>query len=152
MAKPRTLSFGKFTISISGGDSPDNWIAPCGFTQKALSIDSETSDFNLVDCDSPEAPAWVTRAVTALSASVTGQGVMAMASLATWRNWALSGLEKNIRVTIDDTLANGGGYWQGPAILQTLGNSVALGSDGNKTQQSVSMVSSGEWTWTDAAA
>lgn len=151
MAQPRTLSFGNFRVYLGDGTSPEVFTAPCGFTQKSLTIDSATSDFQVPDCDSPEAPAWTTRAVTALSAAVSGSGVLAMASLDEWRNWALSGLEKNIRVEFNDTGANGGGYYQGPAILTSLGHAVALGSDGNKAQLNVQIASSGAWAWTDAA-
>lgn len=151
MAKPRTLSFGSFKVYLGDGASPEVFTAPCGFTQKALTIEATVSDTTVPDCDDPEAAAWTERGVTALSATVTGSGVMAMASVETWREWMLSAASKNVRVEFDDTGANGGGYYQGPAVLQSLGHTVALGSDGNKAQLAVNIVSDGEWTWTDAA-
>lgn len=152
MPKPRTLSFGNFKIWISDQNSPGLFTAPCGFTQKALNITASVTDTTVPDCDDPEAPAWTERGVTALSAEVTGQGVMAMASLELWRDWMLAAEARVVRVEFDDALANGGGYYQGSAILQSLGHNVALDSEGRKTQLSVSLVSDGEWTWTDAAA
>jgi hypothetical protein len=152
MAQPRTLGFGSFKVYLGDGASPEQFTAPCGFIQKALTLDSDVSDFNVPDCDDPEAAAWKSRAITAHSASVTGSGVMAMASLDEWRTWKLASESKNIRVEFDDTLANGGGYFEGAAILQSLGFSVALGSDGNKTQQQVNIVSDGEWSWVPAEA
>jgi hypothetical protein len=152
MAKPLTLSFSNFVIYVGNNDSPGVFTAPCGFTQKALTITADTSDTTVPDCDTPEAPAWTERGVNALSAEVNGSGVMAMASLTTWRSWMLAADARTVRVVFDETLANGGGYYEGDAIVQSLGHSVALGSDGNKTQLAVNLVSSGEWTWTDAAA
>lgn len=151
MAKPLTLSFANFKIWLNDSNSPGVFTAPCGFTQKSLTIDAATSDATVPDCDDQEAPAWTERAVTALSATVNGQGVMAMASLTLWREWMLAAESRIVRVEFDDTGANGGGYYQGNAILQSLGQSVALGSDGNKTQLAVNLVSDGEWTWTDAS-
>lgn len=152
MAKPRTLTFSNFKVWIADSASPGVFTAPCGFNQKALNLTAETSDTNVPDCDDPEAPAWTERGVTALSAEVTGQGVMAMGSLEAWREWFLAAESRMVRVEFDDTLANGGGYYQGLAIVTNLGHAVALGSDGNKAQLSVTLVSDGEWTWTDAAA
>lgn len=149
--KPRTLSFANFKIWLNDSNSPGVFTAPCGFTQKALTIDATTSDTTVPDCDSPESPAWTERGVTALSATVTGQGVMAMASLEVWREWMLAAESRIVRVEFDDSGTNGGGYYQGSAILQSLGHSVALGSDGNKAQLAINLVSDGEWTWTDAA-
>jgi hypothetical protein len=151
MAQPRTLSFGNFKVYIGSNDSPGTYTAPCGFNQKALTIEAETSDTTVPDCDDPEAISWTERGVTALSATVNGSGVMAMASLELWRTWMLAGTPRTVRVEFDDTGANGGGYYEGDAILQSLGHSVALGSDGNKTQLAVNIVSSGAWTWTAAA-
>lgn len=151
MAQPRTLSFRNFKIYISDTDSPGVYTAPCGFNQKALTITADTSDVNVPDCDNPEDPAWVERAVTALSAVVNGSGVMAMASLATWRAWMLAATARTVRVQFDDTGANGGGYYEGDAILQELGHAVQLGADGNKAQLNVNIISTGEWAWTSAS-
>lgn len=151
MAAPLTLSFSNFRVYISDTDSPGVYTAPCGFTQKSLVIDAETSDTNVPDCDSPEAAAWTERAVTALSATINGSGVMAMASLALWRNWALAATARTVRVEFNETGANGGGYYEGDAILQSLGHAVTLGSDGGKVQLNVNMISTGAWTWTAAA-
>lgn len=150
MAKPTTLSFGNFKIWVADGDSPGSFIAPCGFTQKSLTMEADVSDGTVPDCDDPEAPAWKDRAVTALSATVAGQGVMAMESLATWRGRMLAGASFAVRVEFDAGVPNGGGYFSGNAILQNLGHSVQLGSDGNKAQLNVNLVSDGEWIWTAA--
>lgn len=152
MAKPITLAFSKFKIWVEDPDHPGQFVAPCGFTQKALNLQAETSDTNVPDCDDPEAPAWKERAISALSGQVTGSGVMAMGVYAFYRRWFLGAKSRRIRVEFDDVRANGGGYYEGYAILSNLGHSVQLQSDGNKTQQQMTLDNDGEWAWVDAAA
>jgi hypothetical protein len=141
MTQPTTLPFSAMLVYIGSSDSPGTYTAPCGFNQKSLNIDNETSDTTVPDCDNPEDPAWTQRSVTARSATVTGSGVLATESYATWQGWGAD--VKQVRVVL-----TGLGYWEGDAILQSLGHAVALGSDGNLIQLSVNIISTGEWTWT----
>src|SRR5690349_17841274 len=121
MAKPTTLAFGSFLVYINTADSPDTFVAPCGFTQKALTLSAATSETTVPDCDDPTAPAWTERAVSALSAQITGQGVMALESLDEWREWYESADQRLVRIEFDTTLALNGGYYEGYAILTNLG-------------------------------
>ena len=144
MAQPATTSFGRFLVELGDGATPtEGFTSPCGFTNKGFELTAAVSEINVPDCDNPEAPAWVQRGVTSYSAQITGSGVMALGSAKTWRDWFLSGVTKNVRVHINESAANNGGYYQFPALLTTLGASVALGSDGNKVQQSVTIQSGG---------
>jgi hypothetical protein len=145
LAKPTTDSFANFKIYVESADSPGVFVAPCGFVNKSLTLTSASSTSILPDCEDPEAPAWEAAAVTALSAAVNGSGVMAEESYETWRAWWASGAAKTIRV--EKSL----GYWEGSAIVNELGESVALGSEGNRIQLAVSLRNDGEWAWTPAA-
>lgn len=148
MAKPRTLPFGDFVIFIGDGASPENFAAPCGFTKEALKLSSQTSSIVVPDCDDPDAAAWEEKSVSSLSAQVTGSGVLAMAALATWRAKYLAGQSFTIRMMFDDTGANGGGYFQGAAILTDLSFDSDRTANGGRTQISVTLDNDGEWTWT----
>lgn len=148
MAKPTTSNFSSFKVYLGDGASPEQFAAPCGFTQKALNLSSASSETLVPDCDDPEAPAWTEREVSSLSAQVSGQGVMARESRDAWREWWESGLPKTIRVQFDDAT---GGYYEGPAILSALGFSTALNQDGNKIQQQVTIDNASAWLWTPAA-
>lgn len=147
MAKPRTLGFGDFKIYVGDGASPETFSAPCGFKQKSLQFSANASGVIVPDCADEEAVAWEEKAVGSLSAQVTGQGVHAQTASDVWRTWMLSGLPRNIRIVFDDTLANGGGYYYGRAILTTLGYATSLGSDANKVQRNVVIDNDGEWQW-----
>jgi hypothetical protein len=151
VAKPRTLPFGNFKVYLGDGATPEVFSLPCGFTKESLKISNASSSTVVPDCDDPMAAAWEERAVSAISAQVSGSGVLAMAALATWRAWALSGQSKNIRVMFDDTGANGGGYFQGAAILSDWSSDADRTANGGRTQISVTIDNDGEWTWIDNA-
>lgn len=142
MARPTTIKGSKFLIQIE--DTPGVYVAPCALTSKSIDFSAESNDFNVPDCDDPDAPTWTERVVSALSASVSGSGTLAMESLATWREWYRSGLEKNIRVKLDHA---SGGYFAMSAILTgfNLG-----GNQGELATIEVTIASNGEVTWTDA--
>jgi hypothetical protein len=84
MAPPITARFGKFRVLIGDGADPIVYTAPCGFTSKSLTLTKDLTDVNLPDCDDPDAVAWVGRDASSLSASVSGEGVMASQSVETW--------------------------------------------------------------------
>lgn len=151
MAKPRTLPFGNFKVYLGDGGGPETFSVPCGFTKDSLKLASQTSSTVVPDCDDPDAAAWEEKAVSSLSAQVQGSGVLAMAALATWRAWFLSAASKNVRIMFDDTGANGGGYFQGAAILTDLSFDADRTANGGRTQISVTIDNDGEWTWVDNA-
>lgn len=141
MAAPTTDSFANFKIWIGSSDSPGTYVAPCGFTNKALQLDADASATTTPDCDDPEAVAWEQASITVKRATVSASGVMAEESYETWRDWWDSGEERMIRV--EKRL----GYWQGLAICTSLGETVALGQEGNKIQLAVGVRNAADWTW-----
>lgn len=149
---PTTLGFSNFAVWINTANSPDTFVRPCGFTSKALTLSAATSEANLPTCPETDDPSWVVREVASLSGQITGSGVMALESLDEWREWFESGDVRPIRIVFDTTLANNGGYYEGDAILSSLGFSAAKQQDGNKVQLAVTIDSAGAWTWYDAAA
>lgn len=148
MAQPTTRKFGQIKVYVGDGATPEVFATPCGFTEKALTISKDMVDTTIPDCDDPDAAAWTGRDVRAISVEVTGSGVMAIESLATWRTWAMSDDPKNIRVEVSGTGAQGGGYWAGSAHLTDFELSVSLGE---KAQVSVTLANDGVFTWTAAA-
>lgn len=149
MAKPTTTTFGHILIYVGDGATPEVFTAPCGLTSKSLEVKSDTSSTALPDCDDPDAPAWNDTATKALSANVSGEGILAMESLSLWRKWVMGGASKNVRVVVNETLAKGGGMWSGAAVL----TSFKVSADtGEKPKVSINIESDGQWIWTDAGA
>lgn len=142
MAKPNTKSFKDFIVEVQTGTSPVAWTAPCGFNSKSLQMNASTSSASVPDCDDPEAPAWDEVGVDSLSGQIQGGGVMATENSEMWDEWFDSADAKTIRIRTP-----GVGYRTGLGLLTSLGDSVALKSDGNLIQRSVTIISSGPWPW-----
>lgn len=148
MAKPVTMKGSHLLILLGDGGSPETFASPCGLTTKALNIEATANEFNVPDCADPDAPSWTERIISALSAAVPGNGVVSMADYADWRTWMLSGLERNIQVSMNESLALGGGYYEFSAVLTTFNTS---GNDGELAQLEVAIQSNGPVAWVDAA-
>lgn len=144
MTKPTTKSFSDFKIYLGDGASPEQFSQPCGFVSKSLTLTAADSETIIPDCDNPEDPAWTEAGITAKSARVNGNGVMAAESHGTWVAFWDDGVAKNIRVE------NGLGYWEGPALCLELGETVQLNADGSVIQLAVSMRNASAWTWVPA--
>jgi hypothetical protein len=84
MAQPSTARFGKFRILLGSGTGPITYAAPCGFTSKSLTLTKDLTDVTIPDCDDPDAVSWIGRDASTLSASVSGEGVLASESVETW--------------------------------------------------------------------
>lgn len=149
MAQPTTVNGSKLLIMLGDGNSPETFSAPCGLTTKGINFAASVNEFNVPDCADPDAPMWTERVVAALSAGVNGSGVMAMESYDEWRTWFLSGLPKNIHVSINEPLAVGGGYYSLRALLTGFNTT---GNQGEKINLEVTIQSDGEVTWVPAAS
>lgn len=84
MAQPTTARFGKFKVYLGDASSPIVYTSPCGFTSKSLTLTKNLNEVNIPDCDDPDAVAWVGRDAQSLSASVSGEGVLASESVEDW--------------------------------------------------------------------
>lgn len=84
MAQATTTRFGKFRVMLSDGGSPAQFASPCGFTSKSLTLTKNLSEVNIPDCDDPDAVAWSGRDAQSLSASISGEGVLASESVEAW--------------------------------------------------------------------
>lgn len=150
MAAPTTYKFGKMLVYLEDRVTPNTYIAPCGFAEKTFEISKELSDTTIPDCDDPDAPAWTGREVRALSWSVSGSGVLAKEAFEEWRTFAQSSGSRKVRVLIaQDTTApytaGDGGYWTGPAHLESFQITANLGE---KVQIAVTLQGDGETVWT----
>ncbi|MGW9822288.1 tail tube protein [Methylorubrum extorquens] len=149
--RPRTRRFGDFRVYINTGtDTSPVFEMPCGFLSKSLELSATTGETDVPDCDDPDGAVWTERDTRSRSARVSGQGVLAMESYEEWRAFYLSPASRLVRVEFNDTAANGGGHWQGRAILTTMTH--GSGNRGEKLTLNVDMSSDGEWAWTPATA
>lgn len=148
MARPTTYSAKKLLIQLGNGATPEVFSAPCGLTTRGINMSKETNDVTVPDCDDPDLPSWTERDVLSLSGEISGSGILAAEAFATWRNAFLSTNAVNCRIKIDETGANGGGYFYGAFHLTAFN---VTGEIGNKIQIEVTFTSDGEILWQAAA-
>jgi len=148
MAAPKTLRFSKFVIQIEDPADPGEWIAPIAFTQKGLEFSAAIATQTIPDED-PDAAPWEEGEVTALSMRLTSSGILALTNLALYRGLFFAAEPFNARVKVDETLANGGGYYGGKLLLSGFNQT---GQFKQKAEVAVSGQGTGAWTWTPAAA
>lgn len=140
MAKPTTVRFGRFLIKLATVAAPTVFVAPCGFTSKSLVLSKNLEEITIPDCDNPDDPAWVGRDVSSLSASVSGDGVLAEESVEVW----LNAFNSTVPVPVEIELLLSGGAsvtWTGNMHLANL---TVGGEQGGRVTISVEMQSDGE--------
>lgn len=139
---PTTKTFSNFIVEVEFATGV--WSAPCGFNSKSSNMSLSTSSASVPSCNNPEAAAWDVKGGDSLSGQIQGAGVMAAEDSTKWEKWFDTGGPKNIRKRYP-----GLGYRMGPGLLTNLGESVALKSDGNLVQRSVTIDNAGPWPWVD---
>jgi predicted secreted protein len=104
MARPTTLRGSKLLLKLGDGASPETFVAPCALTTKSFNRSAATNEFNVADCDDPDAPIWTERVKSALSSSISGSGTLAKESLDLYEDWFAAVDSRNVQVTIDFTV------------------------------------------------
>ncbi|HZH10546.1 MAG TPA: phage tail tube protein [Microvirga sp.] len=152
MAAPTTLRFGAGAFYIGDGATPTEVFAKvCGFTEMELTIDKETNDTTVPDCDDPDAAAWTERDVVALAWSMTFSGVLAKEALPLLEDATFSSAPTNVRLDLA-----GAGEGSGTPNKRYAGrahiNHSITGARGEKWQVSVTVTGDGELVRSDVAA
>jgi hypothetical protein len=130
MAQATTLKFGKQSIVIGDGASPEVFSAPCGFTQLTRTLNVNTQDVNIPDCNDPDLASWLATDEESRQMIVSGQGVLAEEAMVLWDDWFLNGGEKNVRWNRTAT-APLNGYFAGPGVLTAYEESAQRGQRWN---------------------
>lgn len=140
----------KLLIQIEDTPGSGTYAVNCSInTTKEFTLEASTNDFVEPNCEDEQAPNWQGRIVDILSAGINGAGTTDPASFGKLRSWMLSAEPRNVRVKIDLALASGGGYFEGPFVMTSLG--VAKEGKGI-VSSTMAFQSAGAITWTDAAA
>lgn len=148
MADPNLTN--KIVIMLGDGEDPEVFSWPCGADVVNFTLTNNVGETMVIDCADPfdtiaTAQRWVESQDTSLSIS----GRVDKASFAVWRAWADGAIVKNVRIFNAEALADGGGWWTLPAILQTFeGGRQDLATN----TFSASIVAAGRRVWTNASA
>lgn len=144
--QPTTARPGKMRILLGNGGGPEVFTAPCGLTTKGLTITKNLEEVAIPDCDDPDAVFFMARDVSSLSASISGEGVMAAESEDVWNDAAFSTESVNARIEIE--FSSGTRTIAGAFHL----DSYAINAQqGQRVSVSISMQSDGEFVSTWAA-
>lgn len=142
MALATTVPFKNFKVLLGNGATPEVFTAPCGLTSTGLALSKDTNSTVVPDCTDPDAAAWVERDVVSLSAAISGSGVLATESLATWEAAFITTNAVNVRIQVD--VVTVGGYWAGAFHLTRFEPG---GTRGNRASVTIAMESDGTVTW-----
>lgn len=144
MAQPTVLTGTKLLILVGNGAGPEVFSQPCGLTTRTFDLAASTNTTLIPDCDEPDAPAWEAKDVNALSATVSGSGVMAVESFDIWNDWFMGATAKNLQIKLDSAAL---GHWAGSFILTSLKYG---GQRGQKVTVDITLVNDGAVTWVPA--
>lgn len=146
MAQATTIKAGKIRVLIGNDATPTVYAAPCGFTQRSITLNKGLNEVQIPDCDDPDAVDWQGRDATSLSMSVSGEGVLASESVETWLD-AFDSVE-SIPVKVEMEFPLKTITWTGYMHLE----SMEVGANnGQRATANISMQSDGKMTRVVAA-
>lgn len=139
MAQATTIKGGKFRVLIGNDATPIVYAAPCGFTQRSISLSKGLQEVQVPDCEDPDKVDWMGRDATSLSMSVSGEGVLAAESVETWLD-AFDDIE-SVPVKVEWEFPAKTVTWTGRMHIETLESGA---TNGQRATLNVSMQSDGE--------
>lgn len=146
MAGPSTFNGEELLVQISDGASPAVYSHRCIInTNRSFSRSAQTTQEVVPDCDDPAAPGWMTTEVDGLSATISGEGMVDVASLDFFDDWFEAGSSKSVKVKANVT---GGRTYTGSYKLTQFDIS---GARKSKATASITLVSTGSVTGADNA-
>lgn len=139
MAKPTTTRGGKIRVMLGDDASPQVFSAPCGLSQRSITLSKGLNEVQIPDCDNPDEVTWTGRDASSLSIAISGEGVLAAESIVTWVE-AWEDVESvDVRVEVEFPVTTY--IWTGKMHVETL----EIGANnGERATISVSMQSDGE--------
>lgn len=146
MAKPTTFNPSKLALFIGDDSTPENFNAPCGLNAKTFTVTGKAGETITYDCDDPDLPGWVERALQSRDWSVQGTGVLALEAFPTWRSFGMELADsRDIRLGVD---TDNTGYFEGRALctnFQIKGDQTS----GQKVSVDITISGDGAITWVD---
>lgn len=141
MAEPTTIRGGMVRVLLGNRATPIVYAAPCGFSQRSVTINKGLEEVNIPDCDNPDEVNWLGRDATSLSMSVSGEGLLAEESVETWLDAAED--VESVPLKVEWEFPTKTITWTGKAHVETF---EAGAQDGRRVTGNVSLQSDGKMT------
>jgi hypothetical protein len=136
-------------IAIGDGGSPEVFTAYCTVNAaRSIKGDTATNDFNIPDCDNPDALGWLAREKVSISYTLSGAGILNTPDVAVFADFLADPTSRNCQITVDIPAADGGVVFAGPFHLTMF---EITGDRGKKMEATITMISDGEVTVTPTA-
>jgi hypothetical protein len=146
MAQPSIIRGTYFSLMARTATGPDVYTALCGISTRSFTAGVNTNDQFTRDCADPEDVPIRRAIVTGKQWDLSGEGTLNRANLETILG--LQAITENYRFVFtepaDDEVYQG--HWTGPAILT---NIAITAEDESFATISITLVSDGEWTFTE---
>lgn len=141
MAEPTTIRGGMVRVLLGNAATPIVYAAPCGFSQRSVTINKGLEEVNIPDCDNPDEVNWLGRDATSLSMSVSGEGLLAEESVETWLDAAED--VESVPLKVEWEFPTKTITWTGKAHVESF---EAGAQDGRRVTGNVSLQSDGKMT------
>lgn len=146
MALAKNVRGTKILVKVGDGEVSETFAHNCSINgARSFQLSAGTNEIAVPDCDDPELMAWLVREKVSLGGTVQGAGVLNTPDIALFEGWARDSDPKNCRIVVDVPGADGGGYWEGAFHCTDF---TINGDRGQSTDISVTLVSTGELTFT----
>jgi len=124
---------------LGDDSSPQVFSAPCGLSQRSITLSKGLNEVQIPDCDNPDEVTWTGRDASSLSISISGEGVLASESNETWvEAWEdVESVDVRVEVEVPVTTY----IWTGKMHVEKL---EVDANNGERATISVSMQSDGE--------
>jgi hypothetical protein len=150
MTQQTSIRFGKTAILLGDGATPtEHFAAPCGLETLTMTMNIASNNTSLMDCDDPDAEVWLATDISTKQMTLSGNGTLDRSAMQTWQDWYMDGGEKNVRWFRDLSLADGGGYFQAPAVLTAYSET---GNRGGRYQHTIGITLNGKPTFVPASS
>lgn len=138
MAQPTTIAGTSLLIKVGDGASVETFAHPCLINaDRGIQFSSANNAVVVPDCSDPTAPGWNQGTKDALTATITGAGVLdnVLATIQAYDTWFRGDVTKNVRVYLGAV-----GFWQGAFKLTQWS---ITGARGAKAEVSLTLESEG---------
>lgn len=147
MATATTIKGGSKVRVLLDPTGGGTYAAPCGFTSKSITFSKGLEEVKVPDCTDPDSVDWLGRDAVSLSMSISGEGVLAEESVATWLDaWeSIESIATKVEIEFPTTTYTYTGTMHVESIETTAPNA-------RRVTMTVSMQSDGEMVRTDTPA